>query len=75
MRKQTFFLGITLGIAGITPAIGQTQITLCTTVEDVLICDNGASVLTVDRDTVIYNPPRPRDPVPVERPPATPWTR
>jgi len=74
--NKTIILGITLWIAGITPAIGQelfTQLTLCTAVEGVLICDNGASVLTVDRDTIIYNPPR--YPVPVQRPPANPWTR
>ena len=70
--NKAIILGITLWIAGITPAICQ-GLTLCTEVQGVLICDNGGSILTVDRDTLIYNPPR--LPVPIPYPPPKPWTR
>ena len=70
---RTLILGTSLWVAGISCGFAQdlpSQLTLCTTVENVVICDNGASVLTVDRDIVIYNPP----PV-APRPPAPPWIK
>lgn len=54
----------------------STGSTICTTVGDLTLCSNGASVLSVDRDTQIYNPPTPRSPVPVLKPaapPVPPW--
>jgi len=72
MRVVLFGLGAIAIVGTMAPVHAQTV--LCTTVKDMVICDNGASATTVG-DVTIYTPPTTRDPVPVQRPPAVPWIR